>query len=130
YGFITLLALECIAVITGIVMRFPTAETFEEEDIVKHIARYVRGRWNGVRIVQLMLRDGTIAFCALIAATTCLLIYVVLDLPYAGTCYANWLDDLRHWTRTHECIDRTRPLLRSNTSSLKHDFYFGSSRTL
>ncbi|KAJ8076502.1 hypothetical protein PM082_000925 [Marasmius tenuissimus] len=111
-GFITLLLVEVATVTTGVAVNFPRREAlFKPDDITNHasrsfvyfgittlvsqviilvlsIVRYVRGQWGRARIIQLMLRDGTIAFCVLFVVTGTLLLHVALDFPYASTNYS------------------------------------------
>ncbi|KAF9268938.1 hypothetical protein L218DRAFT_541106 [Marasmius fiardii PR-910] len=113
-GFIFLLLAESTTVAVGFGITFPrTDDGIRANDLIKHssrsfvyfgivvlisqviilvlsVVRYITGRWARARIIQLMFRDGTIAFCVLLVVTGSLLFFLFEDLPYSATCSA-WM---------------------------------------
>ncbi|KAG7098623.1 hypothetical protein E1B28_000545 [Marasmius oreades] len=106
-GFLLILFAEVTAVAIGLGLTFPRND-IHSFDLITHssqsfvyfsiaallsqviililsIIRYVRGRWGRARIIQLMIRDGTIAFCVLVVETGSLLLFILKDLPYSAT---------------------------------------------
>ncbi|KIY73145.1 hypothetical protein CYLTODRAFT_485853 [Cylindrobasidium torrendii FP15055 ss-10] len=56
--------------------------------LVLSVVRYMHGDWGNVRIVTLMMRDGTIAFAVLFFMSMLITVYTMLDLKFASCCYA------------------------------------------
>ncbi|KAF9033269.1 hypothetical protein BDZ89DRAFT_1063008 [Hymenopellis radicata] len=111
-GFISLLVMETVTVFLGLGLTLPasdfdplmlittTSHSFVFFGISAMVAqiiilalsviRYVRGEWNGIPIIKLMIRDGTLAFGVLFFVSLLLVVYTLLDTNWAATTYA-WL---------------------------------------
>ncbi|KAJ4498055.1 hypothetical protein C8R41DRAFT_819157 [Lentinula lateritia] len=113
YGFIALMLAEVFAAFLGIGLTFPspsfnpsmiittTPGSFEYFSIstlvsqtvlvVMSVARYrymyKRGHWEGMRIIKLMLRDGTLAFVVFFLLSLLMALYHILQEPFAPSEY-------------------------------------------
>ncbi|KAF8910383.1 hypothetical protein CPB85DRAFT_687051 [Mucidula mucida] len=111
-GFISLLVMETVTVFLGLGLTLPSSDfdpvmllTTTSQSFVffgasamvaqiiilaLSVIRYVRGEWNGIPIIKLMIRDGTLAFGVLFFISLLLVVYTILDTKFATTTYA-WM---------------------------------------
>ncbi|KIK67370.1 hypothetical protein GYMLUDRAFT_37477 [Collybiopsis luxurians FD-317 M1] len=129
YGFIGLLLAELVIAVLGIVLRFPSS-SFDPENIptntpgsfewfsiatiisqtvvlVLSVSRYrymfKNGRWEGTRIVRLIMRDGTLAFAFFFVFLLLAALYNILFIKFAACEFA--------WTISAVSITECRLIL-------------------